>query len=464
MNSIRLRSPLFRALRALVLITGVFFLSLPLFSQPDSSTFEPEKRRPGTILKVTIDGAIQPVVMDYLLSALEEADDSNAEALLVCMDTPGGLMESSRGITKAFLNSDVPVIVYVSPHGARAGSAGVFITMAAHVAAMAPGTNIGAATPVTMDGGGLLPGKEADSTKARGNDEAMRAKVTNDAIAQARAIAEQRGRNADWAEKAVREAASITATEALELNVIDLIAETEDELLLLIDGREVETVKGVHVLRTADAYIQHREMNWREDFLNTLANPNLAYLLMMLGFFGLMFELYHPNAIIPGVVGVLSLILAFFAMQTLPLNWAGLMLIIVGIAMLILEIKVTSYGFLSIGGAAGLLLGSIMLFDTAIPALRVSWAVIIPTVMVTVLFFVFAVGMGVRAQKRKVQTGSEGLVGETGTVYIELNPTGKVQIGGEFWEATAEAPPIAKGEQVIVTSQDRLKVTVKRMS
>ncbi len=456
-----------RTLAALTLGIGVLLLlGAPLLSQPNKHPiFEAAKAQiPGPIIKVVIDGAIQPVVMDYLLAALEEADDLNAEALLVCLDTPGGLMESSRGITKAFLNSDVPIIVYVSPNGARAGSAGVFITMAAHIAAMAPGTNIGAATPVTMGGGGQAPGAEPDSAGVKGNDEAMRSKVTNDAIAQARAIAEQRGRNADWAEAAVREAASVTAQEALELNVIDLLAQSDEELLQAIDGLEVETATGPRVLRTAQAAVQLRDMTWRENFLNTLANPNFAYILMMLGMYGLMFELYQPGAVIPGVIGVIALILAFFAFQTLPLNWAGLLLILVGIAMLILEIKVASYGFLSIGGAAGLLIGSIMLFDTAVPALRVSWSVIIPTVAVTVLFFLFAIGMGIRAQKRKVATGSEGLVGEPGVAFTELNPTGKVKVGGEYWEAIAEDPPIPKGERVEVTREDRLKITVRRMS
>jgi len=290
----------------------------------------------------------------------------------------------------------------------------------------------------------------------------MRRKVTNDTVAMVKAIAERRGRNVEWAEKAVREAASVTASEALELNVIDLIASSQRELLEEIDGREVEVAGEKRNLHTADAQIVHIEMTWRERFLSTLANPNLAYIFMLVGMYGLIFELYNPGAIIPGVVGVIGLILAFFAFQTLPLNWAGLLLIIVAIAMFLLEIKVTSYGFLTLGGIASLLLGSVMLFDSPIPALRVSWSVIIPAVGATALFFLFAITMGIRAQKRKVTTGAEGMIGEIGEVTTTLNPEGKIQIGSEYWRAVAEEGPIKKGERVVVTGGDRLLLKVRR--
>jgi len=409
-----------------------------------------------------VDSAIHPVAMRLIISAVERAEKEGANALIIELDTPGGLMESTRGITKAILNSRVPVIVYVAPEGARAGSAGVFITMAAHVAAMAPSTNIGAATPVGI---GDAPGSPADtSAGSRSDSEAMRKKVTNDAIAQVRAMAERRGRNADWAEDAVREAASITATEALEKNVIDLIADNVTDLLNKIDGMRIETVGGEKVLATAGEQVVRYEMTWREQFLARLANPNLAYILLLVGFYGLIFELYNPGAIIPGVLGVISLILAFFAMQTLPLNWAGLLLIVAGIIMLLLEIKVASYGFLTFGGAVSLLLGSIMLFDSPIPALRVSWSVIIPTVGVTVLFFVFALTFGIRAQKNKVTTGTEGMVGEIGIAFEELAPSGRIKIGSEFWNVEAEDSPVQKGERVIVTGGDRLNLKVKRLA
>jgi membrane-bound serine protease (ClpP class) len=263
----------------------------------------------------------------------------------------------------------------------------------------------------------------------------------------------------------VSEAASITANEALEINVVDIIAGDLETLLEEVDGWLVETAEGEKVrLRTAGAELERYEMDWRTRFLNTIANPNLAYILLLLGFYGLLFELYNPGAVIPGVIGVISLIVAFFAMQTLPLNWAGLLLIVAGILMFILEIKVTSYGFLTFGGAVSLALGSVMLFDTAIPALRVSMSVIIPTILVTVGFFAFALTWGIRAQKNKVATGSEGMVGEVGTVYEELNPEGRVRIGGEYWKAEAADPPIEAGARIEVVEHSRMLLKVRRRS
>ncbi len=409
--------------------------------------------------QIEVDAPIHPVSMRFVQNGIERAGEHEAEALIIRLDTPGGLMESMRGITKAILNSRVPIIVYVAPEGARAGSAGVFITLAAHVAAMAPGTNIGAATPVAIGGEGL-PGDSSDGAKS--GQQAMRDKITNDAVAQARTLAERRGRNAEWAEKAVREAASITAINALELNVIDLIASSSRELLDEVHGWEVETVDGEVTLNTQGCEIVDFELTGREKFLYTLANPNLAYILLLIGFYGLIFELYNPGAIIPGVVGVIALIVAFFAMQTLPLNWAGLLLIVVSIMMFILEIKVTSFGFLTLGGIVSLVIGSIMLFDTPIPALRVSWEAIVPTVIITVLFFTFALTMGIRAQKNRVTTGSEGMVGEQGEAFTKLDPQGRVLIGSEFWKAVAEDSPIKKGERIVVTGGGRLQLTVRR--
>ncbi|MBZ0264293.1 nodulation protein NfeD [bacterium] len=417
----------------------------------------------STVYQLNIDAPIHPVTMRFVEEAIERSEMEKAEALIIQMDTPGGLMESMRGITKAILNADVPVIVYVAPEGARAGSAGVFITLAAHIAAMAPSTNIGAATPVTMGGGGgggEEEGKEK-SEEAKSNEMAMRQKMTNDAVAQAKTIAERRGRNVEWAEAAVREAASITASEALENNVIDYIAESVSELLVMVHGDSVEVKSGTVVLDTEKADVKVIEYTWRDKFLLTIANPNLAYLLMLLGMYGLIFELYNPGAVIPGVIGVIAIILAFFAFQTLPLNWAGLLLIVVAIAMFILEIKVTSMGFLTLGGTASLIIGSIMLFDSPIPALRVSWSVIIPTVIVTVLFFAVALAYGIRAQKNKVTTGHEGLVGEKGIAVSELNPNGRVKIGGEYWKASAASESISEGANIVVTGGDRLMLIVR---
>ncbi len=432
-----------RLLNILIPILFMFGFSLPMRLQAE------------TVFQLDIDAPIHPVTMRFIEQAIERADKEGAEALVIRLDTPGGLMESMRVITKAILNSPVPVVVYVAPEGARAGSAGVFITLAAHIAAMAPGTNIGAATPVTI-------GAPSDTSKSsKSSEEAMLAKITNDAVAQARTLAERRGRNADWAEKAVREAASITATDALEKNVIDLIATSTNDLLRQIDGKTIETVKEKVVLHTAEAKIIQIELTWREKFLLTLANPNLAYVFLLIGIYGLIFEIYNPGAIIPGVVGVICLILAFFAFQTLPLNWAGLLLIIVAIVMFLLEVKVVSYGFLTLGGVVSLVIGSIMLFKSPIPALRVSWSVILPTVVGTVLFFLFAITFGIRAQRKKVTTGHPGMIGEEGEAVTMLNPDGKVKIGSEYWNATADNPPVEVGAPIVVTGGNRLRLTVR---
>jgi membrane-bound serine protease (ClpP class) len=415
----------------------------------------------ATVHFIEVDSPIHPVSMWTIQAAIERAELENADALIIQLDTPGGLMESTHHITKSILNSKVPIIVYVAPDGARAGSAGVFITMAAHIAAMAPSTNIGAATPVGMGG---IPGTKQDTSATATSDaESMRKKVTNDAIANVRAMAEKHGRNADWAEDAVREAASITAKEALEINVIDLIADDLDDLLAQIDGKIVETVDGEFLLETEGVILERFEMNWRQQFLSVLANPNLAYILMLIGFYGLIFELYNPGAVIPGVIGVIALILAFFAMQTLSLNLAGLLLIVVGIIMLLLEIKVASYGFLTLGGSVSLLIGSIMLFDSPIPALRVSMSVIIPVVAVTILFFAFALTFGIKAQKNKITTGSEGMAGEEGFAVGDIDPTGRVKIGSEYWNVTADGEPIKDGDPIIVTKGDRLTLKVKKV-
>ncbi len=412
-----------------------------------------------TIQLIDIDGAIQPVSMMTILHAIERAEQANAEVLIIRLDTPGGLMESTWEITQGILNSHVPVIVYVAPEGARAGSAGVYITMAAHIAAMAPSTNIGAATPIGMGGGAERDTSEAGKT----DQQVLRRKITNDAVAKVRAMAERRGRNADWAESAVREAASITANDALEKNVIDLIAANVDDLLKKVDGMTVETVDGKVTLATEGKPVVRYEPTWRERFLDRLANPNLAYILLMVGFYGLIFELYNPGAIIPGVVGVISLILAFFAMQTLPVNWAGLLLIVVAIVMFLLEIKVPSYGFLTFGGVVSLTLGSILLFDSPIPALRVSWAVIVPAVLVTVLFFLVAITFGIRAQKNRVTTGTEGMAGELGEAVTDLNPRGRIKIGSEYWNAEVRGDPVKKGDRVIVVEGSRLNLVVRRL-
>lgn len=396
-----------------------------------------------TVHKIRIDGVINPVSSGFIIEAVERAEAEDAEALLIELDTPGGLLEATRKIVIKFLAAEVPVIVYVSPPGARAGSAGVFITLAAHIAVMAPGTNIGAAHPVTIGGGGMPGGGEPDSA----SKSVMSEKMTNDAAALIRSIAEERNRNIEWAEKAVRESDAITATDALDKKVIDFIAPTVDSLLILVDEFKVKLPSGERVLQTGRVTIEYFEMTWREKLLDKLSDPNFAYIFMMLGIYGLIFELSNPGAIFPGVVGGICLLLAFFAFQALPINVAGILLILFGVILLILEIKVPSFGVLTIGGAVSLLLGSLMLIDTEVPVLKISLGVIIPSVVITVLFALFAVGMGLRAQAKKVTTGVEGLIGEVGETLEELDPTGNIFINGEYWKAEADAK-IEKGVQI----------------
>lgn len=431
-------------------MTRYFHFLLVIFCLWAVSPVIAPSARAATVKYIEVDGVIHPASSRYIQRALEEAIDEDVEAFLIKLDTPGGLMESMRDIIKAILASDVPVIIYVAPSGSRAGSAGVFITLAAHIAAMAPGTNIGAAHPVSM---GM--GEQADSTGA------MEEKVLNDAIAFIRSIAEQRGRNAEWAEAAVRESASITETEALELNVIDIIAPSVDSLLIMLDGREVELPLETRILSLADADLEEIPMTWRDHFLDVISDPNIAYVLMLLGIYGLFFELYNPGTIVPGVIGGICLILAFFAFQTLPVNIAGLLLLILAIIMFILEIKVTSYGVLTIGGTISLILGSVMLIESPIPGLRVSWGVILPAAIGTILFFLVAIALSIKAQKRRPTTGIEGMVGEKGQVVNELNPDGSIKIRGEFWNAKSKSGNIPSGATVAVKDIERMILIVE---
>lgn len=407
---------------------------------------------------ITVEGVISPVADEYIHSELVEAKDAGAEALVIQLDTPGGLMTSMRSIVQSELNAEIPVIMYVSPSGAQCASAGVFISYAAHIFAMAPGTNVGSASPVTLGGG--TPGSgEQDTTQS----ETMMRKVTNDAVAQLKSIAKQRGRNAEWAEKAVREAVNVTETEALELGVIDYIAPDLDSLLVLTHGDTVEVERGKHVLNTKNARIVEREKGLRFQILDIISHPNVAYILMILGFYGLFFELSNPGAIFPGVVGAICLILAFFAFQVLPINYAGVALIILAIILFIAETQVPSFGLLTAGGVISMILGSLMLVDTPEPFFRVTWTVIIPVVITTVLFFVFALGLALRARARKPTTGVEGLTGEVGVAETPIHHTGTVAVHGETWSAYSDEP-IPAGSQVEVVEIKRMKIKVRPYS
>lgn len=408
-------------------------------------------RSENVVNVITIDGVINPVSSEYIAKSIKQAEAEDAHCLVILLDTPGGLVSSMRDITKDMMGSKVPVIVYVAPSGARAGSAGVFITLAANVAAMAPGTNIGAASVVTMTMG-------ADSASAT-----MMRKMTNDAVAYIRSIAEQRGRNADWAEKAVTEAASVTATEALDLNVIDFIVPNLDSLLSVADGKIVKTPDDSMTLATRNATTNFIEMPLRYQILDVISDPTIAYILFIIGLYGLFFELYNPGAIFPGVIGGISMILAFYAMNTLPVNYAGVLLILLAIILFLLEIKIPSYGVLTIGGVISFLVGSIMLYDPQTPFVKVSWEVIAVVTIATVLFFVFAVGMGIRAQAGKKVGGREEIMESTAKALEDFKEeSGQVLFEGEIWQATS-ADPILKGEIVKVIHLEGLKMTVKKV-
>jgi membrane-bound serine protease (ClpP class) len=414
--------------------------SAPLPSTPSTSR--------GHVVLLRIDGVISPVAVRLVGLAIDRAQAERAAALVIELDTPGGLERSMRSIVQRILNAEVPVIVYVAPTGARAASAGVFITMAAHVAAMAPATNIGAAHPVAVGGG-------ADK-------ESMK-KIANDAAAFARTIARERGRNADWAEKAVRQSVSITEREAVSLKVVDLVADSLTDLLDKIDGRDVKTTRGAVKLATRGASVTAIEIGFRDRFLNVITDPNVAYVLMMLGMLGLFFELANPGVILPGVIGGISLILAFFAFQTLTINYAGLLLIVFGVVLLIAEIKVVSHGVLAIGGVIAMALGSVMLFDAPeIGGLSVSWTVVAVTVGAVAGVFLIVLGAGLRALTRRPAAGVEALVGKTGVAQEDLAPSGQITVQGEIWRAVATNGVIPAGSPVRIVAVDGLTLKVAR--
>lgn len=394
----------------------------------------------------TYEGVINPVAAEYINHVLAVAQEAGAAAVVLRLDTPGGLDTSMRLIIKDITASPIPVIVYVSPSGGRAASAGVFILYAAHIAAMAPGTNVGAAHPVAMGGGEM--------------DAVMKAKVENDAAAYIKSIAEKRGRNVQWAEDAVRKSLSVTEKEALTLKVIDLVAEDLPSLLAAVDGREVVTGAGKVVLRTKGAPVTETVMGWRLDALKALSDPNIAFILMTLGTIGLIAELYNPGAILPGIVGAISLILAFYSLQTLPINYAGVLLILLGIVLFILEIKVVSYGLLSLGGIASMVLGGLMLVKTDVPFLKVSLSVIIPTVVTFGGLFLAVTWLAVKSHRRRPVTGVESMVGTIAVAKTELAPHGKVLLQGELWDAVSEEP-IREGEEVEVKTVSGLTLTVQ---
>jgi len=402
----------------------------------------------NNVTLITYDGAITPACSDFIKLGIEFAEKSKSECLIIKLNTPGGLLKSTRVIVSDILESKIPIVVYVSPGGAQAASAGVFITMAAHIAAMSPGTNIGAAHPVSMQG-------ERDSI--------MSEKATNDAAAFIRSISEKRNRNIKWAEDAVRKSLSLSETEALKKNVIDLISPNIEELLKKINERKIETVTGKKILNTVNAKINEVEMTFSLKLLTILSDPNIAYILFMIGLYGLLFEIFNPGVIFPGVIGGICIILAFYSMHTLPINYAGLALIIFAIILFILEIKVVSHGILSIGGVISLIIGSIMLInvESGLEVVKISWEVVALFVILTVLFFAFAITLGIKAQKSKPTTGTQGLLKSFGEAITDLNPDGEVRIHGEIWNAESIEGKIEAKSKVEVVEIQNLKLKVK---
>ena len=418
----------------------ISLLLIAMFPGHSASSAEP------VVTLATYDGVINPVAAEYLHDALASAEADNAQALVIALNTPGGLDSSMRLIIKDITGATIPVVVYVSPSSGRAASAGVFITMAAHVAAMAPGTNMGAAHPVNMGGG------EMDTT--------MKEKIENDSVAYIKSIAQQRGRNAAWAEDAVRKSVSITEREALKLNVIDLVAENVQTLLTQLDGRRVHLSSGPAVLKTAGAGLRDFPMGLRLEWLKAISDPNIAYLLMTIGTIGVIAELYSPGAILPGIVGAISLILAFYAFQSLPVNYAGMLLFLLGIVFFVLEATVTSYGLLAIGGVISMLIGSIMLIKSDAEFFQISWAVILPVVTLASAFTLLVIGTGINALRRPPVTGREEMVGLVGVARTALAPDGQLAVRGELWEAVSEQP-VSAGDEVEVTAVDGLRLHVK---
>jgi membrane-bound serine protease (ClpP class) len=399
------------------------------------------------VYTIRIQGAINPPMASFVNESIANAEKNGSVALLILLDTPGGLDTSMRDIIKGIMESNIPVIVYVYPSGARAASAGSVILLASHVAAMAPGTNAGAAHPVSV-------GQE----KA---DKVMMEKVAKDAEAYVRSIAKQRGRNEDWAAKSVKESASITATDAVEKKVADLVAASIDELLEKIDGKKVETKKGSIVMKTKGKKASQVAMPFKYKFLSYISDPNVAYILMMIGIYGILFEIYSPGAIFPGVAGGICIILALYSFQTLPISYAGFALILLAVIFFILELKVVSYGALTIAGVISLVIGSIMLVDLPTSALSISYTTIIVMAVLTGIFFFGVLSYAVKAQLSKVTTGKEGLIGEEGVAQTDVFKNGKVLVLGEIWNGKS-GEPIAKDEKIIVTAIDGLVLTVKK--
>ena len=451
--------------------------------------FSASARADGTAILLDLKGALGVATAEYIVGGIEDAEERNANLIIIRMDTPGGLMEPMRDIVKSILASSVPVVTYVSPGGARADSAGTYILLASHVAAMAPTTHLGAATPVSLMGDDskddskpanpFAPrpreGEKEDSEEAEEAEEtdeadsdaepsvpggAMDRKVMNDAISYIRGLAEAHGRNADWAEEAVRTAATLTAKEALEKNVIDLIAANQAELLAAVNGREVSVNNKPFTIEAEALVVERIEPGWRLKVLGTIAQPEIAILLLMVGLYGLLFEGYNPGAIIPGVAGVICLLLAAYALQVLPVNYVGLALILVGLALITAEAFVPSFGALGIGGIAAIIFGSIMMFDSGIPGFGISITFVVGMALMAGLFLLWLVGAVVKARRKGAVSGRDRIIGAHGVAMESFVGKGKVWLEGESWSAISKLP-VEKDQTVLVKDLDGLTLRVE---
>ena len=445
-----------------ILMRGLLLAALLVLIGRGEPGVQVESTPVNPVLTARVEAPITPVTAGFIERAIREADEADAACLVIELDTPGGLMESTRQIVKNILASPVPIVVYVSPRGARAASAGVFITLASHVAAMAPATHIGAAHPVQIGGApGPSPQNEENDAEQQGGG-IMEDKIVNDAKAWARSLAELRGRNADWAEAAVTQSESIPSTEALDLNVIDYLADDLIDLLDMIDSLEVQTQTGSVSLRTANAPVQAVEMWWGEKVLSILSDPNLAFLLLMLGFYGILFEFYTPGWGIAGTTGAICLVLAFFGLAVLPINYAGLVLIVLAVGLFVAEAFFPSFGMLTIGGAVCLILGGIMLVDSPMPVMRVSLAVVIPVAIGSGIVAFFLAGRAVQSFRLPIQTGAEAMVGRRGRASGDFAPRdggfeGTVLIHGELWRAESDHEIV---DQQAVTVEQCISLTL----
>ncbi len=424
-----------------------------------------EQIAPGKVWLIEIEGAIGPATSDYVLRGFAEAEAADASIIILRMNTPGGLDTAMRDIIQAILASRTPIVSYVAPKGARAASAGTYISYASHIAAMAPATNLGAATPVQIAAPSMpAPPMGGDQTEEESDppETAMDKKMINDASAYIIGLAELRGRNAEWAEKAVREAASLDAETALEENVIDLIAEDLQDLISQLDGRVVTTDSGEQTLELADADVHHHEPDWRTEILSIITNPSMVLVLGMIGMYGVILEFYNPGSLIPGIIGVICLLLAAYAVQLLPLNYAGLALLALGIGLMVAEALVPSFGILGIGGVIAFSIGALMLFDTEVEAFKVGLPTIAATGIVFALLIFATINIAMKIRRKQVSTGAQVLIGQSGEALSDFGKEGQVRIGAEIWRATSDED-ISEGDEISIVSIDGLLLTVRKI-